>query len=167
MLHLFYEIYSKKKVKYCEILFQFKINCFLFEYILKCNLFVMKSWFFFYIITPVFSVTWSFINYSDTLIYCSRNISDYYDYVENRLCGLIFWGNNDNILRKQWYIYIYIHTHTHTHTVYTQYIYIYIYIYTVYIYIYIQYIYIYIYKKLLPNTPEKICINVSNFFQHW
>ncbi len=32
MLHLFDEIYSKKKVKYCEILFQFKINCFLFEY---------------------------------------------------------------------------------------------------------------------------------------
>jgi len=29
-------------------------------------------------ITPVFSVTWSFRNHSDILIFCSRNISYYY-----------------------------------------------------------------------------------------
>ncbi len=32
----------------------------------------------FSVITSVFSVTWSFRNHSNMLIYCSRNISDYY-----------------------------------------------------------------------------------------
>ncbi len=36
-----------------------------------------QSWIF-SIITPVFSVTWSFRNHSNMLICCSRNISDYY-----------------------------------------------------------------------------------------
>ncbi len=46
-------------------------SCFLFEYILKCNLFhVTQSWDF-SIITPVFSVTWSFRNHSNMLICCS------------------------------------------------------------------------------------------------
>jgi len=35
---------------------------------------VMQSWIF-SIITPVFSVTWSFRNYFNMLMWCSRNIS--------------------------------------------------------------------------------------------
>ncbi len=46
------------------------INSLLFEYILKCNLFLMQSWIF-SIITPVFSATWSFRNHSNMLICCS------------------------------------------------------------------------------------------------
>ncbi len=37
----------------------------------------MQSWIF-SIITPVFSVTWSFRNHLNMLIWCSRNISSYY-----------------------------------------------------------------------------------------
>ncbi len=35
----------------------------------------MQSWIFFAVITPVFSVTWSFRKYSDMMIWCSSNIS--------------------------------------------------------------------------------------------
>jgi len=45
-------------------------------YIVKC-IPVMQSWIS-TIITPVFSVTWSFRNHSNMLICCSRNISYYY-----------------------------------------------------------------------------------------
>jgi len=38
---------------------------------------VMQSWNF-SIITPVFSVTWSFRNHSNMLMWCSRNIYNYY-----------------------------------------------------------------------------------------
>ncbi len=40
-------------------------------------------------ITPVFSDTWSFINHSNTLIWCSRNFSCYYE-CWKQLCCLIF-----------------------------------------------------------------------------
>jgi len=44
-------------------------------------------------IIPVFSVTWPFRNHSNTMIWCSRNISHYY-YVENNYVHFyvrIFW----------------------------------------------------------------------------
>ncbi len=49
---------------------------------------VMKSWIF-SIITPVFSVTWSFRNHTNMLICCSRNISDYYQHWK-KLTSLLF-----------------------------------------------------------------------------
>ncbi len=62
--------------KYCEnseILLQFKITVFhlniFWILIYSCD----QSWIF-SIITPVFSVTWSFRNHSNMLIFCSRNI---------------------------------------------------------------------------------------------
>jgi len=46
-----------------------------------------KSWIF-SIITPVFSVTWSFRNQSNVMIWCSRNI--FYYQCWKQLCCLIF-----------------------------------------------------------------------------
>ncbi len=48
----------------------------------------------FSIITPVFSVTWSFRNHSYILIWCSRNISYYQCW--KQLCCFILW--------KPWYV---------------------------------------------------------------
>ncbi len=53
-------------------------KCFLLEYIVKCNLFMWCAAVIFSIITPVFSVTWSFRNHSNMLICCSRYVSYYY-----------------------------------------------------------------------------------------
>ncbi len=50
-----------------------------------------QSWIF-STITPVFSVTWSFINHSDMLICCSRNIS-YYNQSWKQFCCIIFLWN--------------------------------------------------------------------------
>jgi len=44
------------------------------EYVFKCNLFLWCQSWIFRIITPVFCVTWSFINHSNMLICCSGNI---------------------------------------------------------------------------------------------
>ncbi len=59
----------------------------------------------FSIITPVFSVTWSFRNHSNMLICCSRNISDYYQ-CWKQLCCFIFWWKPKCILffRILWWI---------------------------------------------------------------
>ncbi len=70
-------IYLIKITVFYSILF-LQNNCFLFQYILKYNLFLWwRSWIF-SIITPVFSVTWSFRKNSNMLIWCSRSISSYY-----------------------------------------------------------------------------------------
>ncbi len=53
-----------------------------------------QSWIF-SIITPVFSVTWSFRNHTNMLIFCSRNISDYY------WCWQVVWHNPQKPLAKQ------------------------------------------------------------------
>ncbi len=63
---------------YYEVLIQFKINVFSFYYTLKYNLFLWSSW--------IFSVTWSFRNYSDMLIY---------NQCRKKLCCLIFFGTCD------------------------------------------------------------------------
>ncbi len=47
-------------------------NWLLFEHILTCNLFLWWQSWIFSIITPVFSVIWSFRNQSNMLIRCSR-----------------------------------------------------------------------------------------------
>jgi len=44
---------------------RFENNCFQFEYISKCNLFLWWHTWIFSIITPVFGVTWSFRNHSN------------------------------------------------------------------------------------------------------
>jgi len=51
----------------------------------------------FSIITPVFSVTWSFRNHSNMRIWCSRNISYYYQCWKQLLNTFVkivvfFWG---------------------------------------------------------------------------
>ncbi len=61
-------VQQKKNSKTLILFFLlFKIT-FLFEYILKCNLFLWFQSFILSIITPVFSVTWSFRNHSNMLI---------------------------------------------------------------------------------------------------
>ncbi len=55
-----------------------------------------KSWIF-SIITPVFSVAWSFRNHSNMLFWWSINIS-YYFQCWKQLCCLIFFCGNSNIL---------------------------------------------------------------------
>jgi len=50
----------------------------------------MQSWIF-SIITPVFSVTWSFRNHSNVMICCSRNISDYYQFWKQLCCLIFLW----------------------------------------------------------------------------
>ncbi len=88
---------NKGDQKYSQIVkYYYNINnCFLFEYILKCNLFLFAQ-----LKQPLlqFSVTWSFWNpislqiiiwlilYSvvNMLIWCSSNISYYQWYVDNR-----------------------------------------------------------------------------------
>ncbi len=52
---------------------------------------VMQIWIF-SIITPIFSVTWSFRNHSNILICCSRKNSYYY-HCWKQLCCLIFLSN--------------------------------------------------------------------------
>jgi len=49
------------------------LNYFLFEHILKCNLFPWSQSWIFSTISPVFSVTWSFRYHSNILICCFRN----------------------------------------------------------------------------------------------
>ncbi len=69
-------------------------KCFMIENcILKCDLFLMKSWIF-SIITPVFGVTWSFRNHSIMLTWCSINIYYFYQ-CWKWLCRLIFCGNRN------------------------------------------------------------------------
>ncbi len=63
----------------------------IFEYILKCNLFLNFLW------CKVFSVTWSFRNHSNMVICCSRNISYYYQLLKTVVLLHIFW--------KPWYIF--------------------------------------------------------------
>ncbi len=53
------------------------------------------------VITPVFSVTWSFINHSNMLIWCSRNISYIIINIENVCRFVFFW--------KLWYMYLFIY----------------------------------------------------------
>jgi len=55
-----------------------------------------QSWIF-SIITPVFSVTWSFRNHSNMLIFCWRNISDYYQCWKQSCYFIFLW--------KPWYIF--------------------------------------------------------------
>ncbi len=49
------------------------------------------------IITPVFSVTWFFRKKSNMLIYCSRNISYYYQCWKQLCCIILLW--------KFWYFF--------------------------------------------------------------
>ncbi len=56
-LHLFDQKYSQNN--------KIVLYCFLFEYILKCNVFLWYQSCIFSIITPVFSVTWSFRNHNN------------------------------------------------------------------------------------------------------
>ncbi len=79
---------------YCEILLQFKITAFYWE---KSNLFLWWQSWILTAITQVFSVTWSFRNHSNLLIWCSRNISYYQCW--KHLCCLIFSD-------KWWYMYL-------------------------------------------------------------
>ncbi len=60
-------------------------------YILIYFIPVIQRWIF-SIITPVFSVTWSFRNHSNMLISCSRNISNSYQ-CWKWMCCSIFLGN--------------------------------------------------------------------------
>ncbi len=69
--HLFWYI----KILYCEIIW-FKM--FSIWYILKWNLFIWWQRWIVSIITPVFSVTWSFRYHSDMLIWSLINISYHY-----------------------------------------------------------------------------------------
>jgi len=62
------KIHSKQE--YCKVLLQYTITVF---YLSVLFIPVMWSWIS-SIITPVFSVTWSFRNHSNMLICCSRNI---------------------------------------------------------------------------------------------
>ncbi len=81
----------------------------------------MKSWIV-SIIIPVFSVTRSFRNHSNMLIWCSINIYYYYQ-CWKWLCRLIFCGNHNKVLfirffsedslikrkgkNKNWHVYVY------------------------------------------------------------
>ncbi len=60
-----------------QILLQIKIITLFSVNMLKCNLLLWSKLNLLIIINPVFSVTWSFINHSNMLICCVRNISDY------------------------------------------------------------------------------------------
>jgi len=53
--------------------------------------------------TPAASVTWSFRNHSNILIWCSRNISYYYQGWK-QLCCLILVKNAVNFFRILWQI---------------------------------------------------------------
>ncbi len=85
-----------KYSKICNIviLLEIKITVFYFNIQLNTIYSCDQSWIF-SIITPVFSVTWSFRNHN-MLICCSRNISDYYQCWKQLLLN-IFW--------KLWYIF--------------------------------------------------------------
>ncbi len=56
--------------------------------------------------TPVFSVTWSFRNYSNMLIWCSRNISDYFQCMKtvSYICGNWFLNF---IWMNEWMMHLY------------------------------------------------------------
>ncbi len=56
------------------------ITGFFFKYTLHFILFLLLEIWIFSIITPVFSVTWSFRNHSNMLIWCSRKFSYYFLY---------------------------------------------------------------------------------------
>ncbi len=64
---------------------------------LKCNLLLWLK-LNFSIITAVFSATWSFRNQSNILIWCSRNISDYY----SKYCAASYFCGN--CFRILWWI---------------------------------------------------------------
>ncbi len=73
---------NKSKVKMWNII-TIEMTVF-YVNIIKCNLFLWSN--LISIITPGFSVTWSFRNHTNMLICCSRNVFDYY---------LIIFGNYD------------------------------------------------------------------------
>ncbi len=65
--------------------------CFLCEYIFKLNLFLWcKAEFLISIITPVFSVTWSFRNHSNVL-WCSRKMSYHFQYLKQLWWYTFLW----------------------------------------------------------------------------
>ncbi len=60
---------------------------------LKCNLFLWWQSWIFSIITPVFSVTWSFINHFNMLIWCSSCINYYWcSVIKNGSCYHQHWN---------------------------------------------------------------------------
>ncbi len=63
-------------------------NCFLWIY--RKMQFMMQSWIF-SIITPVFSVTWSFRNHSNMLICCSGNVSYCFQCWKQLCCFIWCW----------------------------------------------------------------------------
>jgi len=78
----------KNIIMLLDVLLQFKIYVSIW---LDFKIYCWQSWFF-SIITPVFSVTWSFRNHSNMMICCSRNISLYYQCWKQLLKGLVhFW----------------------------------------------------------------------------
>jgi len=86
----------------CDIYFEIEYNnWFLYSYILKCNLFLWwQSGI--YSITPVFSVTWSFRNHSNILIWCSRHkhSSSYIYYSWDFIHGIPSMVHNRTTVRK-------------------------------------------------------------------
>ncbi len=86
MLHLFYYKYSKKKVILWNI-FRMWSRCFLCEYLLKYNLFMWSKLYFHHHYSSL-QCHMIFRNHN-MLIYCSRNVSDYYQ-CWKQLCCTIF-----------------------------------------------------------------------------
>ncbi len=52
------------------------------------------------IITPVFSVTWFHRNHSNMLLWCSRNISDYYQCWKQLCCLIFLWKPYDTFFSE-------------------------------------------------------------------
>ncbi len=82
-----------KYSKNCEI-YQFN-NCFLCEYMLKCNWFLWSKLNFQHHYSSL-QCHMIFRNHSNMLICCSRNISDYYQCWKQLCCPIFLW--------KRWYI---------------------------------------------------------------
>ncbi len=84
----------KNTVKMCDIITIYN-NCFLCEYLLKCNLFLWSKLYFQHHYSSL-QCHMIFRNHYNILIYCSRNISDYYQWKKLFCCFII--------LRKVWYV---------------------------------------------------------------
>ncbi len=83
-LHLFNQKYRKNVI--FKIKWPFKITVFCLECIS-----VIKADWIFSIISPVFSVTWSFRNHSNILMWCLANIYSYYQCLILLCCLIFLW----------------------------------------------------------------------------
>ncbi len=89
-----------KNSRNCKILLEFN-NCFLCEYLLKCNLFLWSKLNFQHHYSSL-QCHMIFRNHNNMLICCSRNISDYYQCWKQLCCTILFQHNK--CINKKRYI---------------------------------------------------------------